>query len=64
MPIPASLLAECLPPVIDPDINYEGSLVLNEQLLSVVEICNKQISAIARIEALRLSPDEAALKVP
>lgn len=65
IPIPANLLVECLPPEIDGNLNYEGSLILNEQLLDVVEICNKQLRAIAEVEQVRANqPDKAPSDKP
>ncbi|MGJ0580962.1 Rz1-like lysis system protein LysC, partial [Xenorhabdus bovienii] len=40
IPIPAHLLADCLPPVIPDKMTWSDSLILNEQLLTVIEQCN------------------------
>jgi len=40
-------------------------LILNEQLLDVVEICNKQLRAIAEVEQVRANqPDKAPSDKP
>ncbi|WP_425322472.1 Rz1-like lysis system protein LysC [Arsenophonus nasoniae] len=53
IPIPPHLLADCLPPAITDMMTWRDSLVLNEQLLTVIEQCNLDKQAIKRIEAQR-----------
>ncbi|MGJ0625718.1 Rz1-like lysis system protein LysC [Xenorhabdus bovienii] len=50
IPIPAHLLADCLPPVIPDKMTWSDSLILNEQLLTVIEQCNLDKQAIREIE--------------
>ncbi|MGJ0625303.1 Rz1-like lysis system protein LysC [Xenorhabdus bovienii] len=50
IPIPAHLLADCLPPVIPDTMTWSDSLILNEQLLTVIEQCNLDKQAIREIE--------------
>ncbi|WP_425322476.1 Rz1-like lysis system protein LysC [Arsenophonus nasoniae] len=52
IPIPPHLLADCLPPTIT-SITWRDSLILNEQLLTVIEQCNLDKQAIRRIEEQR-----------
>ncbi|HGJ5904592.1 MAG TPA: hypothetical protein ACHBY5_13580, partial [Arsenophonus apicola] len=47
---PPYLLADCLPPAITDMMTWRDSLVLNEQLLTVIELCNLDKQAIRRIE--------------
>lgn len=49
-PIPATLLDDCAPPVISEHMTWGDSLVLNEQLLLALEMCNQDKAAIRRIE--------------
>ncbi|WP_441293617.1 Rz1-like lysis system protein LysC [Arsenophonus endosymbiont of Apis mellifera] len=53
IPIPPYLLADCLPPAITDMMTWRDSLVLNEQLLTVIELCNLDKQAIRRIEKQR-----------
>ncbi|MDE9431374.1 Rz1-like lysis system protein LysC [Xenorhabdus bovienii] len=50
IPIPAHLLADCLPPVIPDKMTWSDSLLLNVQLLTVIEQCNLDKQAIREIE--------------
>ncbi|WP_438818391.1 Rz1-like lysis system protein LysC [Xenorhabdus bovienii] len=50
IPIPAHLLADCLSPVIPDKMTWSDSLILNEQLLTVIEQCNLDKQAIREIE--------------
>ncbi|WP_038199422.1 Rz1-like lysis system protein LysC [Xenorhabdus bovienii] len=50
IPIPAHLLADCLPPAISDKMTWSDSLLLNEQLLTVIEQCNLDKQAIREIE--------------
>ncbi|MBI6550769.1 Rz1-like lysis system protein LysC [Xenorhabdus lircayensis] len=56
IPIPAHLLADCLPPVIPDKMTWSDSLMLNEQLLIVIEQCNLDKQAIREIEKNTLPP--------
>nr|WP_275368145.1 hypothetical protein [Xenorhabdus bovienii] len=51
IPIPAHLLADCLPPIIPDKMTWSDSLLLNVQLLTVIEQCNLDKQAIREIEA-------------
>ncbi|MDC9604944.1 hypothetical protein [Xenorhabdus griffiniae] len=51
MPIPAHLLADYVPPAIPDRMTWSDSLVMNEQLLTVIEQCNLDKRAIRVIEA-------------
>ncbi len=53
IPIPAPLLADCLPTVIPDAMTWRDSLILNEQLLTVIEQCNLDKQAIRQIEQAR-----------
>ncbi|WP_425322486.1 Rz1-like lysis system protein LysC [Arsenophonus nasoniae] len=53
IPIPSHLLADCLPPAITDNMTWRDSLILNEQLLTVIEQCNFDKQAIRRIEEQR-----------
>ncbi|AZC38238.1 peptidase [Pseudomonas chlororaphis] len=61
VPLPASLLVECYAPAIPSTMTYGDSLILNEQLLSVLERCNHQIRGIRQLEAYRLSPEHVSI---
>ncbi|WP_244590787.1 hypothetical protein [Xenorhabdus hominickii] len=56
VPIPAPLLADCLPPVIPDTMSWSDSLILNEQLLMVIEQCNLDKQAIREIEENKQPP--------
>ncbi|MBI6548450.1 peptidase [Xenorhabdus sp. VLS] len=56
IPIPAHLLADCLPPVIPDKMTWSDSLMLNVQLLTVIEQCNLDKQAIREIEKNTLPP--------
>nr|WP_083600919.1 peptidase [Xenorhabdus thuongxuanensis] len=56
IPIPAHLLADCLPPAIPDRMTWSDSLILNEQLLTVIEQCNLDKRAIREIENDKLPP--------
>ncbi|WP_071825361.1 Rz1-like lysis system protein LysC [Xenorhabdus poinarii] len=56
--IPAPLLTDCLPPVIPDAMTWRDSLLLNEQLLTVIEQCNLDKQAIREIDKNRLQPQE------
>ncbi|WP_339373993.1 Rz1-like lysis system protein LysC [Xenorhabdus hominickii] len=56
VPIPALLLADCLPPAIPDKMTWSDSLILNEQLLTVIEQCNLDKQAIREIEENTLPP--------
>ncbi|WP_308686631.1 Rz1-like lysis system protein LysC [Xenorhabdus bovienii] len=58
IPIPAHLLADCLPPVIPDKMTWSDSLLLNVQLLTVIEQCNLHKQAIRQIEQTRQVPHE------
>ncbi|WP_445286283.1 Rz1-like lysis system protein LysC [Xenorhabdus sp. BG5] len=49
IPTPAHLLADCLAPVIPDKMTWSDSLILNEQLLTVIEQCNLDKRAIREI---------------
>ncbi|WP_334470361.1 Rz1-like lysis system protein LysC [Arsenophonus sp. PmNCSU2021_1] len=53
IPIPSHLLADCLPPAITGMMTWRDSLILNEQLLTVIEQCNLDKQAIRRIQEQR-----------
>ncbi|WP_420497865.1 Rz1-like lysis system protein LysC [Xenorhabdus khoisanae] len=50
IPIPAHLLADCVPPAIPDKMTWSDSLILNEQLLMIIEQCNLDKRAIREIE--------------
>ncbi|WP_422645861.1 Rz1-like lysis system protein LysC [Xenorhabdus thuongxuanensis] len=53
IPIPPPLLADCLPPAIPDTMTWSDSLILNEQLLTVIEQCNQDKHDIKAIEEVR-----------
>ncbi|WP_439647062.1 Rz1-like lysis system protein LysC [Arsenophonus endosymbiont of Aleurodicus floccissimus] len=52
-PIPATLLDDCALPVISEHMTWGDSLILNEQLLLALEMCNQDKAAIRQIEKQR-----------
>ncbi|WP_456303277.1 Rz1-like lysis system protein LysC [Xenorhabdus doucetiae] len=58
LPIPAHLLADCQPPAIPGTMTWRDSLILNEQLLTVIEQCNLDKQAIRQIEQTQQVPHE------
>ncbi|BAE74480.1 hypothetical phage protein [Sodalis glossinidius str. 'morsitans'] len=50
-PIPAELLDDCPPPVIPEHMTWGDSVILNEQLLLALEMCNQDKTALRQIEA-------------
>lgn len=53
VPIPAELLADCEVPPIPERMTWGESLILNEQLLTALELCNVDKAAIRTIEKER-----------
>ncbi|WP_223300445.1 hypothetical protein [Pantoea sp. At-9b] len=53
MQIPASLLVDCVIPEFPYQMTWSDSLTLNEQLLAVVEKCNRDKADIRAIEQSR-----------
>ncbi|WP_422614058.1 Rz1-like lysis system protein LysC [Candidatus Williamhamiltonella defendens] len=53
VPIPDTLLDDCSLPVISEHMTWGDSLILNEQLLLALEMCNQDKAAIRRIEEQR-----------
>lgn len=47
--IPANLLNDCLPPYPPKPFTFGKSIIYNEQLLNVIEQCNKDKAAIREI---------------
>ncbi|WP_145503969.1 Rz1-like lysis system protein LysC [Yersinia vastinensis] len=59
VPIPASLLSDCIPPEIPEVLTWGNSLLLNDTLLTVIEKCNADKESIRQIESARQdSPDK------
>ncbi|WP_071881096.1 Rz1-like lysis system protein LysC [Yersinia rochesterensis] len=56
VPIPSSLLSDCLPPDIPNAMTWGQSLELNEDLLTVIEQCNADKASIRKIEESRNGP--------
>ncbi|WP_456294526.1 Rz1-like lysis system protein LysC [Yersinia pseudotuberculosis] len=56
VPIPASLLSDCIPPLIPDELTWGDSLALNGELLTVIELCNLDKANIHQIEARRNEP--------
>ncbi|WP_073991887.1 Rz1-like lysis system protein LysC [Yersinia mollaretii] len=54
VPIPASLLSNCLPPEIPEILTWGNSLLLNDTLLTVIEQCNADKASIRQIEQSRI----------
>ena len=52
-PIPASLLSECRTPIIQKDMTYGDSVLLNLALLDSLDECNGKLRAITAIEDSR-----------
>lgn len=60
VPVPAGLLAECPIPQIPDAFTWGDSLELNEKLLTALMACNRDKTALRKIESLRaadLSPE-------
>lgn len=53
VPIPASLIADCIPPLPGQPLTYGGSVLWNDQLLEVIENCNRDKADIRKIESER-----------
>ncbi|WP_446678039.1 Rz1-like lysis system protein LysC [Yersinia enterocolitica] len=53
VPIPASLLSDCIPPEIPEILTWGNSLSLNDTLLTVIEQCNADKASIRKIEEVR-----------
>ncbi|AXY32653.1 hypothetical protein CEQ20_03985 [Yersinia pseudotuberculosis] len=53
VPIPASLLSDCMPPLIPDELTWGDSLALNGELLTVIELCNLDKASIRKIEESR-----------
>ncbi|EPI9085365.1 Rz1-like lysis system protein LysC [Yersinia enterocolitica] len=53
VPIPSSLLSDCMPPDIPNTMTWGQSLELNEDLLTVIEQCNADKASIRKIEEAR-----------
>ncbi|EOX5680117.1 peptidase [Yersinia enterocolitica] len=53
VPIPSSLLSDCMPPDIPNTMTWGQSLELNEDLLTVIEQCNADKASIRQIEEKR-----------
>ncbi|HHQ2004261.1 TPA: Rz1-like lysis system protein LysC [Yersinia enterocolitica] len=58
VPIPASLLSECIPPEIPEILTWGNSLLLNDTLLTVIEQCNADKASIRQIESIRGNTNE------
>lgn len=52
-PIPASLTANCIPPLPEQPLTYGGAVTYSDQLLDVIDNCNRDKAAIRKIEAER-----------
>ncbi|WP_420029580.1 Rz1-like lysis system protein LysC [Serratia plymuthica] len=52
-PIPASLTANCVPPLPEQPLTYGGAVIYSDQLLDVIDNCNRDKAAIRKIEAER-----------
>ncbi|MBO1608846.1 Rz1 lytic protein [Yersinia pseudotuberculosis] len=53
VPIPSSLLSDCMPPDIPNTMTWGQSVELNEDLLTVIEQCNADKASIRQIEQSR-----------
>ncbi|EOF8761062.1 hypothetical protein ACK2SH_004567 [Yersinia enterocolitica] len=53
VPIPTSLLSDCVPPEIPEILTWGNSLLLNDTLLTVIEQCNADKASIRQIEEKR-----------
>ncbi|WP_145586618.1 Rz1-like lysis system protein LysC [Yersinia kristensenii] len=53
VPIPVSLLSDCLPPDIPNAMTWGQSVELNEDLMTVIEQCNADKASIRKIEEAR-----------
>ncbi|WP_427225919.1 Rz1-like lysis system protein LysC [Yersinia enterocolitica] len=53
VPIPASLLSDCILPEIPEILTWGNSLLLNDTLLTVIEQCNADKASIRKIEQSR-----------
>ncbi|WP_423252191.1 Rz1-like lysis system protein LysC [Yersinia enterocolitica] len=53
VPIPASLLSDCIPPEVPEILTWGNSLLLNDTLLMVIEQCNADKASIRKIEENR-----------
>ncbi|QGF22047.1 Rz-like spanin [Erwinia phage Midgardsormr38] len=53
LPIPASLLSECLVPDIPRAMTYGDSVLLNFRLLDSLDECNGKLRAISKIDENR-----------
>ncbi|EKN5964984.1 hypothetical protein DVQ09_20990 [Yersinia enterocolitica] len=58
VPIPASLLSDCIPPEIPEILTWGNSLFLNDTLLTVIEQCNADKASIRQIESTRGNTNE------
>ncbi|WP_427213149.1 Rz1-like lysis system protein LysC [Yersinia enterocolitica] len=58
VPIPASLLSDCIPPEIPEILTWGNSLLLNDTLLTVIEQCNADKASIRQIESTRGNTNE------
>ncbi|WP_425288937.1 Rz1-like lysis system protein LysC [Yersinia enterocolitica] len=54
VPIPASLLSDCVPPEIPEILTWGNSLLINDTLLTVIEQCNADKASIRKIEQSRI----------
>ncbi|WP_442231238.1 Rz1-like lysis system protein LysC [Serratia quinivorans] len=52
-PIPANLTANCIPPLPGQPLTYGGAVTYSDQLLDVIDNCNRDKAAIRKIEAER-----------
>ncbi|WP_081365013.1 Rz1-like lysis system protein LysC [Yersinia ruckeri] len=53
VPIPSSLLSDCMPPDVPSTMTWGQSVELNEDLLTVIERCNADKESIRQIEQSR-----------
>ncbi|EPI9097423.1 Rz1-like lysis system protein LysC [Yersinia enterocolitica] len=53
VPIPASLLSDCVPPEMPEILTWGNSLLINDTLLTVIEQCNADKASIRQIEQSR-----------
>ncbi|EPM2821218.1 Rz1-like lysis system protein LysC [Yersinia enterocolitica] len=53
VPIPTSLLSDCIPPEVPEILTWGNSLLLNDTLLTVIEQCNADKASIRKIEQSR-----------
>ncbi|EKN6170714.1 TPA: Rz1-like lysis system protein LysC [Yersinia enterocolitica] len=58
VPIPASLLSDCIPPEVPEILTWGNSLLLNDTLLTVIEQCNADKASIRQIESIRGNTNE------